>query len=132
MQKHAVVNRENARERERVKEKTRERGRVKERTRERENARERERERERTREKENNSIPSIEPTSSITATLTAQPFFSASLSITVDKLTSLQYEILPHPPYSPDISPTDYYLLRIYDLPNRWQKVVDANGSYFD
>ena len=89
-------------------------------------------------------------------------------SITVDKLTSLQYGILPYPPYSPDISPTDYYLFRnyelflrekkynnqndiikdfelfirsknedffqkgIYDLPNRWQKVVDANGSYFD
>ncbi|CAK9801736.1 Histone-lysine N-methyltransferase SETMAR [Anthophora plagiata] len=89
-------------------------------------------------------------------------------SITDDKLTSLQYEILPHPPYSPDISPTDYYLFRnyelflrekkynnqndiikdfesfinsknkdffqkgIYDLPNRWQKVVDANGNYFN
>ena len=89
-------------------------------------------------------------------------------SITVDKLNSLQYEILLHPPYSPDISPTDYYLFRnyelflrekkynnqndiikdfelfinsknkdffqkgIYDFPNRWQKVVDANGNYFN
>ena len=31
-------------------------------------------------------------------------------SITVDKLNSLQYEILLHPPYSPDISPIDYEL----------------------
>ncbi|XP_035727341.1 histone-lysine N-methyltransferase SETMAR-like [Vespa mandarinia] len=53
-------------------------------------------------------------------------------SITVDKLISLQYEILAYAPYSPDISPTDYYLFQIYDLPNRWQKVVDANGNYFN
>ncbi|GFS99564.1 HTH_48 domain-containing protein [Nephila pilipes] len=33
---------------------------------------------------------------------------SHKASITVDKLTSLQYEILPHAPYSPDISPIDY------------------------
>ncbi|KOC60644.1 Histone-lysine N-methyltransferase SETMAR, partial [Habropoda laboriosa] len=31
--------------------------------------------------------------------------------ITVQKLNELGYETLPHPPYSPDISPTDYFHL---------------------
>ncbi|KAF2358639.1 Transposase type 1 [Trinorchestia longiramus] len=31
---------------------------------------------------------------------------------TVQKLTELGYETLPHPPYSPDISPTDYHLFK--------------------
>ncbi|KOC67847.1 Histone-lysine N-methyltransferase SETMAR [Habropoda laboriosa] len=30
--------------------------------------------------------------------------------ITVQKLNELGYETLPHPPYSPDLSPTDYHL----------------------
>ncbi|MEZ0498461.1 hypothetical protein [Sphingomonas sp. IW22] len=32
--------------------------------------------------------------------------------ITVQKLHGLEYEILPHPPYSPDLSPTDYYFFK--------------------
>ena len=31
---------------------------------------------------------------------------------TVQKLKELGYEVLPHPPYSPDFSPTDYHLFR--------------------
>lgn len=31
---------------------------------------------------------------------------------TRDKLKEVGWEILPHPPYSPDISPTDYHLFR--------------------
>ncbi|KAF2355521.1 Transposase type 1 [Trinorchestia longiramus] len=32
--------------------------------------------------------------------------------MTVQKLTELGYETLPHSPYSPDLSPTDYYLFK--------------------
>ena len=34
----------------------------------------------------------------------------------VHKLQSLNYEILPHPPYLPDISPTDYHLFKHFEL----------------
>ncbi|KAF2356856.1 Transposase type 1 [Trinorchestia longiramus] len=33
--------------------------------------------------------------------------------MTVQKLTELGYETLPHPPYSPDLSPTDYHLFKL-------------------
>lgn len=88
--------------------------------------------------------------------------------VTRQKIHSLSWEILPHPPYSPDISPTDYHLFRsldnpmgnkcfenrqelendlqqffsskdtsfyrdgIYHLLNRWQKVIDSDGNYFN
>lgn len=88
--------------------------------------------------------------------------------LTLQKLQELNYETLPHPPYSPDISPTDYHLFLSLDnflrnkqfkslddvhhsfvsfiesrdpdffrsginkLAERWQRVVDANGAYFD
>ncbi|KAF2348123.1 Transposase type 1 [Trinorchestia longiramus] len=32
--------------------------------------------------------------------------------MTVQKFTELGYETLPHPPYSPDLSPTDYHLFK--------------------
>ena len=32
--------------------------------------------------------------------------------LTVQKLTDLGYETLRHPPYSPDLSPTDYHFFR--------------------
>ena len=32
------------------------------------------------------------------------------------KLAGLKYDILPHPPYSPDLSPTDYHLFRHYQF----------------
>lgn len=31
---------------------------------------------------------------------------------TLDKIKELGWEVLPHPPYSPDIAPSDYYLFR--------------------
>jgi [histone H3]-lysine36 N-dimethyltransferase SETMAR len=31
------------------------------------------------------------------------------------KLTELDWEVLPHPPYSPDIAPSDYHLFRAMD-----------------
>lgn len=34
---------------------------------------------------------------------------------TVQKLQELQYETLPHPPYSPDLSPTDYHFFKHLD-----------------
>lgn len=87
---------------------------------------------------------------------------------THQKLTDLGWEVLPHPPYSPDVAPTDYHLFRsldnfmrgkscsdrnsmesalneyfsqknnqffregIYKLPDRWRKVVECEGNYFN
>lgn len=84
------------------------------------------------------------------------------------KLMELDWEVLPHPPYSPDIAPSDYHLFRAMDnfmqnkefrnddelkqevdkfltsrtrqfweagidsLKDRWQKVIDCDGDYFD
>lgn len=85
---------------------------------------------------------------------------------TRQKLLELGWEVLPHPPYSPDFAPTDYHFFRslsgslegqafvnqaelnewlaeffaskpaqfyrdgIRNLPEGWQKVVDADGAY--
>ena len=35
--------------------------------------------------------------------------------ITQKKLATLDIEVLPHPPYSPDLSPTDYHMFRHLD-----------------
>lgn len=35
--------------------------------------------------------------------------------ITLQKLRELEYETLPHPPYSPDLSPTDYHFFKHLD-----------------
>lgn len=87
--------------------------------------------------------------------------------ITRQKLEELGWSVLPHPPYSPDLSPSDYYLFRhmsfflrgkqykdedhinldinnffsshspqfysdgIFQLPQRWAQVVDADGAYY-
>ena len=87
---------------------------------------------------------------------------------TLQKLKQLGYETLPHPAYSPDISPTDYHIFRclsnflrgktfieekdvkqaftdfltscdsdfytsgIQKLVERWEKVVESEGDYFD
>lgn len=87
---------------------------------------------------------------------------------TMEKLRDIGFTVLPHPPYSPDIAPSDFYLFspmksalkgknfdsaaeiqdtlngwfasksRVFfqkaflELPNRWQKVIDSNGDYFD
>jgi len=83
-------------------------------------------------------------------------------------LETLKWEVLSHPPYSPDVAPSDYHLFRsmahglkdqhfqsyeqvqnwidswiaskdeqffqrgIRLLPERWQKVVENNGQYFE
>ncbi|XP_065645670.1 histone-lysine N-methyltransferase SETMAR-like [Hydra vulgaris] len=88
--------------------------------------------------------------------------------VTQDKLQSLGWESLPHPPYSPDLSPTDFHFFLslgnhlkgqqfrdqdavemelkafidskdreffrsgINKLVLRWEKVLGANGDYFD
>uniref|UniRef100_A0A0N5CAF0 HTH_48 domain-containing protein n=1 Tax=Strongyloides papillosus TaxID=174720 RepID=A0A0N5CAF0_STREA len=44
------------------------------------------------------------------------------LRITVQKLTELGYETLPHPPYSPDLSSTDYHLFKELELHLRQKK----------
>ena len=33
----------------------------------------------------------------------------------LQKLNKLSYEVLPHPPYSPDLSPTDYHFFKHLD-----------------
>ena len=86
--------------------------------------------------------------------------------ITQEFLDKLGWDVLSHPPYSPDIAPSDYHLFRslehfirnkkytskeevknaltsffdsklrpfyakgINKLPDRWQKIIDANGNY--
>ena len=45
-------------------------------------------------------------------TIIARPYV---LQITIRKLNELSVEVLPHPPYSPDISPTDYHLFKHFD-----------------
>jgi histone-lysine N-methyltransferase SETMAR len=88
--------------------------------------------------------------------------------IVQDLLKDYQWEVLPHPPYSPDLSPCDFDLfpklknqLRgrryhclddlfkevgriakelctsgavdgIQKLPSRWERTIQANGSYFE
>lgn len=84
------------------------------------------------------------------------------------KLREMGWEWLEHPPYSPDLSPSDYHLFKSLEhhlrnrrfanieavrtsltdffefkddqfwnrgidlLPERWQKVIDSGGAYFD
>lgn len=86
--------------------------------------------------------------------------------LTKSKIKQLRLDILNHPPYSPDISPSDYHLFRsmqnslngckfktseevyshvtkffesksedfyrsgIFDLKERWQRIIDTNGDY--
>ena len=88
--------------------------------------------------------------------------------MTLHKIAELQWEIMSHPPYSPDLSPTDFHLFLSLDnhmknrefinegdiknevnkfflsktkdfykngiskLLNRWEKVIESEGSYFD
>ncbi|MEZ0498462.1 hypothetical protein [Sphingomonas sp. IW22] len=87
---------------------------------------------------------------------------------TINKITQLGWEIMCHPPYSPDLSPTDFHLFFHLDnalkkmtfknetelksevstffsskpvefykdgitkLQNRWDKVIQCDGHYFD
>lgn len=47
--------------------------------------------------------------------------------VTLKHISALGYEILPHPPYSPDLSPTDYHLFR--DLDNHLRGRVFENDD---
>ena len=77
-------------------------------------------------------------------------------------METLKWNVLPHPPYSPDIAPSDYWLFRrhnaaqfgkspvyfskigsppktnhffemeIRKLPERWEKVVASDEQYFN
>ena len=85
-----------------------------------------------------------------------------------DTLEALNWDVLPHPRYSPDIAPSDYHLFRsmahalseqhftsyedvknwldswiaskdeeffkrgIRMLPERWAKVIESDGQYFE
>lgn len=53
--------------------------------------------------------------------------------ITQQKLSELGYEILSHPPYSPDLSPTDYHLFKHLDqfMQNKQFKDRDAVENAF-
>ncbi|KAG5316799.1 SETMR methyltransferase, partial [Acromyrmex insinuator] len=80
--------------------------------------------------------------------------------MTRQKLREFGWEVLMHPPYSPNLAPSDYHLFRslqnsfdgkaaenhlkkffadkpqkfytdgIMKLPEKWQKVIDNNGQY--
>ena len=43
----------------------------------------------------------------------AQPLIAQPM---LQKLNGLGYEVLPHPPYSPDLSPTDYHFMHLDDF----------------
>lgn len=45
--------------------------------------------------------------------------------LTLQKLNQLQYEVLPHPPYSPDLSPTDFHFFKHLELFIRQKKFTD-------
>ena len=57
---------------------------------------------------------------------------------TIAKLSELGYELLPHPPYSPDIAPSDYWLFA--DLKKMLQgkrfgwneEVIAETEAYFE
>ena len=95
----------------------------------------------------------------------ARPHVAKSVKKT---LMDLEWEILPHPAYSPDLAPSDFHLFRsmqhtledthfanldelqkwidnwiasknksffrrgIQLLPERWKKVIESDGNYFD
>lgn len=44
---------------------------------------------------------------------------------TLQKLNQLQYEVLPHPPYSPDLSPTDFHFFKHLELFTRQKNFAD-------
>ena len=53
--------------------------------------------------------------------------------MTVQKLRDPRYETLPHPPYSPDLSPTDYHFFKHLDnfLSNKSFKIKEEVESAF-
>ena len=72
---------------------------------------------------------------------TERPAISRTMQ---QKLTQLNVEVLPHPPHSPDRSPTDYHFFQVLDLfmrpkvyanadqvENAFQKFVDSRDPSF-
>lgn len=55
-------------------------------------------------------------------------------NLTRQKLLSFEWEVLSHPPYSPDLAPTDYYLFRSLsnDLRDRVFEDRDEAKTYID
>lgn len=59
-------------------------------------------------------------------------------AVTMKKLDDLGYELLPHPPYSPDLAPSDYYLfsnLKLHLQGRRYksnEEVIDETNAYFE
>ena len=59
-------------------------------------------------------------------------------SIATAKLFDLRYEILPHPPYSPDLAPSDYFLflnMKIWLVGKRFssnEEVIAASNEHFE
>ena len=49
--------------------------------------------------------------------------------LTQNKLHSLGWEVLPHPPYSPDLAPSDFHLLRISNTCGKKYRVM-YNGIF--
>lgn len=55
--------------------------------------------------------------------------------VTSQKLLELGYETLPHPPYSPDLSPTDYHFFRHLDLYLQhkiFKNQTELENAFFD
>jgi histone-lysine N-methyltransferase SETMAR len=93
---------------------------------------------------------------------------SHTAQLTKNKISEFGWTTLKHPPYSPDLAPSDFHLFRalehflrgkhfqnaeemrlslaqffdskpqefyrrgIYQLPEKWQQVIDVDGEYFD
>lgn len=61
-----------------------------------------------------------------------------SSAIATAKLVELRYEVLPHPPYSPDLAPSDYYLfpnMKIWLGGQRFStnsEVISETKAYFE
>ncbi|XP_044753550.1 histone-lysine N-methyltransferase SETMAR-like [Coccinella septempunctata] len=56
-----------------------------------------------------------------------------SSAVATEKLVELGYELLPHPPYLPDLVPCDfisYFLQGIKKLEYRWAKCIQLKGDY--
>ena len=60
-----------------------------------------------------------------------------SSAIATAKLFDLRYEILPHPPYSPDLTPSDYFLfanMKTWLEGKRFasnEEIIAATNEYF-
>lgn len=58
--------------------------------------------------------------------------------VTIEKLKDLGWKLLPHPPYSPDLAPSDYYL---FSNLKKWlsgkkfysnEEVIAETNAYFE